>query len=186
MVYTDANGTVQVYPANWINVRAGSTSRLTRGKIHNIVQIVVHESFGNFLNDVSVMLVQTPFSWTDRTLPIALPTKNTPGGVNVTISGWGRLYTGGPMPFNLKWNTLKSLTLDECESSIGWGKESLLCLSHKVDNGACNGDSGGPALYDNELVGVAGFVVDGCDSNYPDGYARVYYHIDWIKKHTDL
>jgi len=55
-----------------------------------------------------------------------------------------------------------------------------------VDNGACNGDSGGPAVYNNQLVGVAGFVVDGCGSTYPDGYARVFYFKEWIKNHSDV
>ncbi|EDW65431.1 serine protease SP24D [Drosophila virilis] len=186
VVYEDASGTNQVYPASQITVRAGSNDRLSGGELRNIVEIVAHENYGNFLNDVAVMRVEKPFIYSENIQPIALPTKNTPGGVDVIISGWGRIKHGGDLPRYLQWNTLKSLTLDECESSIGWGEEAGLCLIHEVDNGACNGDSGGPAHYDNELVGVAGFVVGGCGNIYPDGYARVYYHVDWIKAHTDL
>lgn len=43
------------------------------------------------------------------------------------------------------------------------------------------GDSGGPATYKNELVGVANFVVDGCGSSRADGYARVSDFLQWIE-----
>lgn len=44
------------------------------------------------------------------------------------------------------------------------------------------GDSGGSAAYKNELIGVANFVVFGCGSNNPDGYASIPFFIDWINK----
>jgi secreted trypsin-like serine protease len=51
--------------------------------------------------------------------------------------------------------------------------------------------SGGPAIANGKLVGVANFVVGGCGSFFPDGYAKVSYFKNWIsqtvKKHdTEL
>lgn len=40
--------------------------------------------------------------------------------------------------------------------------------------------SGGPAIADGKLVGVANFVVGGCGSKYPDGYAKVSFFKNWI------
>lgn len=182
----EQDGVNVVYPASQMSIRAGSNDRFSGGILLNIVEIIAHENYGDFLNDVALLRVETPFIYSDHIRPIALPTQDTPGGVDIIISGWGRLTHGGDLPRYLQWNTLKSLTLEECRDHIDWGVPGGLCLIHEANNGACNGDSGGPAHYKNELVGVAGFVVGGCGSTYPDGYARVSYFIDWIKEHSDL
>lgn len=38
-------------------------------------------------------------------------------------------------------------------------------------------------MYNGKVMGVAGFVVEGCGSSWPDGYAEVSFHYDWIQKH---
>ncbi|XP_034489697.1 serine protease SP24D-like [Drosophila innubila] len=183
---TYENGTIEVYPAKNLNVRAGSNDRFSGGILRQVVEVIVHKDYGNFLNDIAVLRVDTPFIFSSNIQAISLPSQNTPADADIIISGWGRLTHGGDLPRYLQWNTLQSLSLEECQERIKYGYPNMLCLSHEPNNGACNGDSGGPALYKNEIVGIAGFVYGGCGSKNPDGYARVYYFIDWIKAHTDL
>lgn len=178
---TDSSGALQTYAAKDLNVRAGSNDRFSGGIINQVVEVIVHEDYGNFLNDVALLRLETPFIYSDSVQAIDLPKKNTPDDVDIIISGWGRLTHGGDLPRYLQWNTLKSLSLEECQARISYGYPNILCLSHEANNGACNGDSGGPALYNNEIVGIAGFVYTGCGTSYPDGYARVYSFVDWIK-----
>ncbi|ALC48930.1 CG1304 [Drosophila busckii] len=186
VTYDDADKQLQVYPASQMSIRAGSNDRLSGGIIKQVAEIVVHEDYGDFLNDVALLRVATPFIFSSDIQPIALPSDNTPADADIIISGWGRLWQAGDLPRYMQWNTLRSLSLPACQEAIKYGYENMLCLSHEADNGACNGDSGGPAHYKNELVGVAGFVYGGCGTKNPDGYARVFYFKDWIKKHTDL
>lgn len=186
VTYADATGAYVTYPASQFSVRVGSNDRFGGGVLHNIVEIIAHEDYGNFLNDLAVLRVETPFIYSDSIRPIPLATQNTPGDVDIIISGWGLTRPNGDLPRYLQWNTLTSLTLADCDEQIGWGVQGGLCLKHEVDNGACNGDSGGPALYNDELVGIAGFIVGYCGSSNPDGYARVYNFVDWIKAHTDV
>ncbi|XP_062139290.1 serine protease SP24D-like [Drosophila sulfurigaster albostrigata] len=180
------NGTVVVYPASNLNIRAGSNDRFSGGDLVQVVEIIVHENYGNFRNDLALMRVDPPFIFSENIQPISLPSENTPADADIIISGWGRLTYGGDMPRYLQWNTLTSMSLEACEASIFFGYENMLCLSHPANNGACSGDSGGPAHYNGELVGVSNFVYRGCGNVYPDGYARVYYFNDWIRAHTDL
>lgn len=35
-------------------------------------------------------------------------------------------------------------------------------------------------MYQKKLVGVANFVVSGCGTTHPDGYAKVSYYTRWI------
>lgn len=186
VTYQTATGDYVAYPASQYSVRVGSNDRFSGGVLHNIVEIIAHEDYGNFLNDLAVLRVETPFIYSDSIRPIALATQNTPGDVDVVISGWGLTKANGDLPRYLQWNALRSLTLDDCTEQINWGVPGGLCLKHEEDNGACNGDSGGPAHYNDELVGIAGFIVGYCGSSYPDGYARVFTFVDWIKAHTDV
>ncbi|XP_054728594.1 serine protease SP24D-like [Anastrepha obliqua] len=172
---------IEPYPARYFQVRVGSIQRTAGGKLLQLKRIIVNKTYGNFLNDVALLELEQPLVFTDNIKAIEMASEEVPSGEDVGISGWGRLYTGGPIPHRLQFNTLKALNTEECEASIQMGYDSIICLAHQADNGACNGDSGGPATYEGKLVGVAGFVVNGCGSTYPDGYAKVAYHLDWIK-----
>uniref|UniRef100_A0A1L8EAP4 Putative serine protease sp24d-like protein n=1 Tax=Haematobia irritans TaxID=7368 RepID=A0A1L8EAP4_HAEIR len=167
-------------PPELFQVRVGSVDRINGGTLVYIKRIIVHENYGNFLNDVALLELMEPLEWSNTIKPIEMADSEVPSGEDVIVSGWGRLFTGGPIPQRLQWNTLKALTTEECEKAIEWGYDSLICLAHTQNNGVCNGDSGGPATYQGKLVGVAGFVVDGCGSTNPDGYAKVFYHKKWI------
>ncbi|XP_030379301.1 serine protease SP24D-like [Scaptodrosophila lebanonensis] len=182
----DENNEYYTYPKERFSIRAGTNDRLAGGVLVNVVEIIVHEDYGNFLNDVALLRVDEPFIYTETLQPVRLASVYTPANADIIISGWGRIKAGGDLPRYLQWNTLTSASLEECENRIGWGKPGILCLLHPADNGACNGDSGGPALYNGEVVGIAGFVYGGCGNIYPDGYARVYYFRDWIKQHSGV
>ncbi|XP_054088503.1 serine protease SP24D-like [Zeugodacus cucurbitae] len=177
---------IQSYPPRVFQVRVGSIQRSIGGQVLKLKQIIVNKAYSDSLNDVALLELEQPLVFTKDIQPIQLADAEVPSGEDVIISGWGRLSTNGPSPNILQWNTLKALTVQECEELIGVGEDSLICLAHKVNNGACRGDSGGPATYKGKLVGVAGFVVNGCGSIYPDGYAKVAYHREWIRANSGI
>ncbi|XP_075157304.1 serine protease SP24D-like [Haematobia irritans] len=178
----DKNTTVALPPESF-RIRVGSIYRVT-GKIFYVTRVIVHENYGNFLNDIALLKLLDPLPWSNNVKPIELADSEVPAGEDVIISGWGRLSTDGPSSEILQWNTLKALTTKECRQTIDFADDSLICLAHTENNGACNGDSGGPAIYQGKLVGVAGFVVGGCGTKNPDGYAKVFYHKEWILKNS--
>lgn len=150
-------------------------------------EIIAHENYGNFLNDIALVRLKKPLIYSENIQAIPLATSEPKVDTPIIISGWGLLYNGGLLaPQKLQWNTLSRISQKECKDQILFDSNSLICLAHKVDNGACNGDSGGPAQYKGELVGVANFVYGGCGTTNPDGYASVVYHTKWIKDHSDL
>ncbi|XP_055389208.1 serine protease SP24D-like [Condylostylus longicornis] len=163
-------------------VVAGSNQLSNGGVAITAKRIISHERYGNFQNDVALIELSSPLQYSSAIQPIKLARTKVPYNAQVTISGWGRIYTGGPIPENLKYNYLQAVGT----SCGGMNFAGLICLGHPSNNGACNGDSGGPAVYNNELVGIANFVVGGCGSTYPDGYASVEYYRDWVQKNTGL
>ncbi|XP_020797847.1 serine protease SP24D [Drosophila serrata] len=180
----DSDGKYVAVAAERLTVRSGSNDRFSGGILSQVAEVIFHENYGNFENDIALLRLDTPLIYSASIQPIALPTVDTPVDANIIISGWGRLWHQGDLPRYLQYNTLKSISTELCDELIGFDFPGELCLIHEEDNGACNGDSGGPAIYNGEVVGIAGFVVGGCGSNYPDGYARVYYFREWIRKYV--
>ncbi|XP_073833453.1 serine protease SP24D-like [Musca autumnalis] len=182
----DSEGNYYTYSPSVFTVRVGSNDRLQGGLVLRIAEITVHEDYGNFLNDVALLRLEEPLIYSANIQPITLATAEVPAGSPVIISGFGRIKAGGDIPQKLQWNTLTAISRSECKAAINWDSDALICLAHPANNGACNGDSGGPAMYNGEVVGIAGFVYGGCGNIYPDGYAKVYYHREWIKAHSDV
>uniref|UniRef100_A0A0K8U836 Serine protease SP24D n=1 Tax=Bactrocera latifrons TaxID=174628 RepID=A0A0K8U836_BACLA len=182
----DDEGNYFVYAAEHFSIRAGSSNRLLGGVVKKVIKIVVNENYANFLHDLAVLTLETPLIYSNNIQPIPLASAEVPTGDNVIISGWGYTATNAYASNKLKWNTVQTLSRLSCLTTIGMASDAVLCLGHSVDNGACFGDSGGPAAYQGELVGVASFVVGGCGTSNPDGYAKVFKHLDWIKEHSDL
>ncbi|XP_017870415.1 PREDICTED: serine protease SP24D-like [Drosophila arizonae] len=180
------NGTLIPTPASEITIRAGTLDRFVGGMIRNVAHVRVHEEYNSFWNDLALLKLESPLIYSNQIRAIPLASAETPAGSDVVISGWGRLWHQGDLPRQLQFNTLSALSKLQCATSIAVYRDSMLCLAHEKDNGACNGDSGGPAIYNGELVGVAGFVVTGCGSSRADGYAKVFYHRDWIIQHANL
>ncbi|EDV38405.1 uncharacterized protein Dana_GF21864 [Drosophila ananassae] len=181
------DGSFVAIDADRFTIRAGSNDRFSGGVLVNVVEVIFHEGYNtNLHNDVAVLRLESPLIFSSSIQPIALPSVQTPDDADIIVSGWGRLKAGGDLPRYLQYNTLKSISFEKCDELIGWGLEMELCLLHEADNGVCHGDSGGPAIYNGEVVGIAGFVWGSCGTTYPDGYSRVWYHKEWIIQHTDL
>lgn len=177
------NGNQVIRPSQ-ITVLAGTVSLNKGGIRRNVQRIIPHERYGNFQNDVALLELAQSYlpSSSIRTIPLART--EVPAGSTVTISGWGRLYANGPIPNALQYNRATAVSARDCAAQTGINS-GLLCLRSAVNNGACNGDSGGPAVYNNQLVGVANFVINYCGSNAPDGYAKVSDFVQWIESRVN-
>ncbi|KAH8276757.1 hypothetical protein KR044_011782, partial [Drosophila immigrans] len=180
------NGTVVLTPASLLSIRAGSLDRFAGGMLVNVEEVHVHEDYKVVWNDVAVLKLVRPLIFSSQLHAIPLASAEIAGDSQVIISGWGRLTHDGDVPRSLQWNTLSALSKLKCYLFLGIYDDHMLCLDHEAGNGACNGDSGGPAIFNGEIVGIAGFVVDACGTDMADGYAKVFYHRQWIIKHANL
>lgn len=90
------------------------------------------------MNDIAVMRLERPLNFTNSIQPIKLLSKEIPTGGNVTISGWGKVSNIGGISDRLKFNTLQAIAEKECAKNTGINHKGLICLGHKIGNGACN------------------------------------------------
>ncbi|XP_003471391.2 chymotrypsin-like elastase family member 3B [Cavia porcellus] len=114
-----------------------------------------------------------------------------PNGEPCYISGWGRLYTNGPLPNKLQQALMPMVDYKHCSQKDWWGstvKATMVCAGGDLQSG-CNGDSGGPLNCPTnagiwQVHGVASFVSSlGCNTlQKPTVFTRVSAFTDWIKQ----
>ncbi|XP_055385770.1 serine protease SP24D-like [Condylostylus longicornis] len=180
---TDAEGRPP-NPAHEFNVQAGSTVLRRGGVNRRVKRIIVHQQYGNFLNDLALLELTEPLPLGNGIKPIQLETADTAPNVPVVISGWGKEGNNKDISQTLKYNWVRSISQAECGRLAGLNRPEVICFVSPVQNGACMGDSGGPAVHNGKLVGVASFVLEGCGSQNPDAYVKVSHFINWIRAYS--
>ncbi|PZC75048.1 hypothetical protein B5X24_HaOG200514 [Helicoverpa armigera] len=167
-----------------MTVTVGTNSRIDRGLTYSVDRIIIHELYDSsaIKNDVSLIRVSREMQFSDLVQPIQLPETNTDEGVEMMLSGWGRLSYPGTLPIQLQMINVTSLSVEHCQSiykRINPVFNTQICSLTKTGEGACHGDSGGPLVVDNSVVGIVSWGMP-CARGYPDVYTRVYSFKDWI------
>nr|ABZ04016.1 serine protease 8 [Costelytra zealandica] len=166
-----------------VMVVAGTNTLNAGGVTHPASRFIVHGDFEyeTLFNDVAVIQLAIPLSYTSVIGPVALNTADT-GAVTATLIGWGLTSTEGYIPNNLQQLNTNTITHALCQST--WGSlviTSQICAFSAFGQGACFGDSGGPLVQagSNVQLGIVSFGV-ACAQGFPDVYTRVSSFDSWI------
>lgn len=106
--------------------------------------------------------------------------------VDCVLIGWGRTTSSGTISERLQYVDTKTLRLVDClnywaNNRIGDGH---LCALTTRGEGACNGDSGGPLIFEGKQIGIVSWGSP-CANGYPDVYTRVSSYITWIGEYVN-
>ncbi|XP_076748619.1 trypsin-1-like [Xylocopa sonorina] len=182
--------------ASAIKVVAGTIdlSKPEQGSEHSVKKIIVHENYdedNSWLNDIALLKVETPFVKSNQVafVPLPLSDADIPANTLATVSGWGRLWQGGPTTVYLQ--RVDILIADREYCRLIYGKEdyniynSQICAyDPSIQKGSCHGDSGGPLTVGGKLVGLVSWAMGCALTDYPTVYTRVAAHLDWIRLHA--
>uniref|UniRef100_A0A4W5NZ43 Elastase 3 like n=1 Tax=Hucho hucho TaxID=62062 RepID=A0A4W5NZ43_9TELE len=204
---------------NWVMTAAHCINpslsyRVFVGK-HNLVEteegsqaiipekLVVHEKwnpiFVAFGNDIALIKLSEHVTLTDQVQLGCIPAAGIvlDNQYPCYITGWGRVYTGGPIADNLQQALMPVVDHATCSKPDWWGialRTTMVCAGGDGIVAGCNhgggcimGDSGGPLNCKNpegvwEVHGIASFV-SGLGCNYakkPTVFTRVSNFNDWI------
>uniref|UniRef100_A0A8C7HMU2 pancreatic elastase II n=1 Tax=Oncorhynchus kisutch TaxID=8019 RepID=A0A8C7HMU2_ONCKI len=157
-------------------------------------KIIVHENWDSYRirNDIALIKLQSPVTFSDSVMAACLPDSGIvlPHNAPCYVTGWGRLWTGGPIADVLQQALLPVVSHANCTKPDWWGSlvtSSMVCAGGDGDLASCNGDSGGPLNCQNsdgswDVHGVVSFGSSmGC--NYPKKpsvFTRVSAYISWI------
>ncbi|XP_034025345.1 elastase 3 like [Thalassophryne amazonica] len=176
---------------NLIEEEAGSKAILPE-------KMIVHEKWNPILvalgNDIALIKLSESVTLSDQVQLACIP----PAGTLLQnlypcyITGWGRLYTGGPIADKLQQALMPVADHATCSQPDWWGiavRTTMVCAGGDGIVAGCNGDSGGPLNCKNakgvwEVHGIASFVSGlGCNfEKKPTVFTRVSAFNDWIDK----
>ena len=176
-----------------IKVIAGTINLTAPKSEHNVKKIIVHEKYNpddSWKNDIALLKVEKPFVKSEQITFVSLPPKNqvVKANDNAVVSGWGRLWKGGPTTVRLQRVNILIADQEYCKytyKNVGNIYDSHVCAyDPSVAKGSCNGDSGGPLTVNGVLTGLVSWAMGCARTDYPTVYTRVSAHIDWIKSHA--
>uniref|UniRef100_A0A3Q1EXS1 ST14 transmembrane serine protease matriptase a n=1 Tax=Acanthochromis polyacanthus TaxID=80966 RepID=A0A3Q1EXS1_9TELE len=162
----------------------------------NVKQVIPHPNYNDFTfdNDIALMELDSPVTYSDYIKPICLPAAqhSFPPGNTVWVTGWGATREGGFAASVLQKAQVRIINWKTCDSLMGGQLTSrMLCagvLTGGVD--ACQGDSGGPlSSPSGSRMFLAGVVSwgDGCARrNKPGIYTTVTKFRAWITQKTGV
>ncbi|XP_067633522.1 trypsin eta-like [Eurosta solidaginis] len=158
------------------------------GQHYPATKWIGHAEFSTYTADydIGLLFVDLPFEFTadGATLrSINIRRQRPAAGHLATVVGWGYREEFGPSSNYLKEIQVPIVSQSECVSIYGVGEvtERMICAGF-VNGGhdACQGDTGGPLIYNGELVGLVSWG-RGCGRpGYPSGYTYVDSLRSWI------
>ncbi|XP_026207707.1 serine protease [Anabas testudineus] len=159
-----------------------------------VSQVISNPDFNNtFLNnDIALMKLSSPVSYTDYIKPICLAS-NSSQFYNSTLcwaTGWGRIGNNEPLQ---AYNTLQEVQIpvvgnNQCSCDYVPEKDAnitsnMICAGQQ-GKGTCQGDSGGPLQCKQGSVwiqaGITSFGVPCALAGFPEVFARVSQFQIWI------
>lgn len=161
--------------------------------------IIIHPEFDRhrFLNDIALIRLSKPFTFDMYVGSIQLPLRTYAGNYLVgrtgVASGWGNTgFFDDKVSDELRFVHLVVEHRDTCfdyyetdGEVIGDGE--VCANTANGTRGICEGDSGGPFVVLDRLVGISSYISPfGCQDDSPVVFTGVVHYLDWIKNVTSL
>ncbi|MDX2322485.1 MAG: serine protease [Moritella sp.] len=207
----DDSSFVAVIPSK-VTVYSGSIDRSSTGEMvrNTVSTVVVHPSYNPTLNINDIALLQLTLPAVLPAQPIKLMNKKLQSdadlefdaavGNNLLVSGWGRTSTDASQSTDILQKAIVTgITDRSCALTWGWnGREDNYICANEIKRGSCNGDSGGPLIWQDKLAQsdddlgyrLAGVVSFGNTKQcaydlFPDVYTQVSSYKTWITDEVD-
>uniref|UniRef100_A0A669D0M1 ST14 transmembrane serine protease matriptase a n=1 Tax=Oreochromis niloticus TaxID=8128 RepID=A0A669D0M1_ORENI len=185
-------------PGSWEVYLGLHEQRKTQDPVQkrNLKQVIPHPNYNKFTfdNDIALMELDSPVTYSDFIKPICLPAPQHefPPGQSVWITGWGATREGGSAAVVLQKASVRIINQAVCNELMGGQITSRMFCAGVLTGGvdACQGDSGGPlSSLSGSRMFLAGVVSwgDGCARrNKPGIYTTVTKYRGWIKEKTGV
>uniref|UniRef100_A0A182RTL0 Peptidase S1 domain-containing protein n=1 Tax=Anopheles funestus TaxID=62324 RepID=A0A182RTL0_ANOFN len=171
-------------PVDQLNVFYGSEKLFSNGRYNRVKTVHFHDQYEHgFKYDLAVVEVRRKFDVSSTSRPVAFGGESFGENLMATVTGYGRSNVEGNMAFQLKYAQLTSLPDSQCREAMGDDYyEGVFCLDTSEGSGFCTGDYGGPAVFEDRLVGVGSYTVgDKCETGQPDVFVDVGYFSAWVQ-----
>ncbi|KAG7310447.1 hypothetical protein JYU34_003228 [Plutella xylostella] len=176
-------------------IRTGSTLASSGGNIQAVARFFSHSGFVHTTqdNDIAIMRTTNPIVLVPGLVAVgslAGSNYNVPDGASVWAVGWGAGRLNGPGSEQLRHVEVWTVNQEVCKSRYQNIRrtvtDNMICSGHLDVGGRdqCTGDSGGPLLHENVVIGLSSWGQDCASAEYPGVNVRVSRYIDWIRSNA--
>ncbi|XP_023406985.1 serine protease 55 [Loxodonta africana] len=167
-------------------------------EIKGVTKIILHKDFKkvNMDNDVALLLVDSPITFSDQKIPICLPRQPIPSTWHqCLVAGWGQTNTDDKNSMTTDLMKVPMIIMDweECSKKFPKLTKNMLCAGYKNESyDACQGDSGGPLVCTPGpgkkwyQVGIISWGKSCGHKNIPGIYTWLVKYDLWIKNVTEM
>jgi len=155
----------------------------------DVKRFIVHPGFNLNTMDNDIALIELDTNITNVS-PIAYDTVHSLiSGIQTKVAGWGNMSTVNDIyPNDLRAALTPIVDFNQCNASNSYDGEltqNMICAGYFVSNrDSCYGDSGGPLIVDNTLVGIVSWGGDCAEDGFPGVYTKVQNYTSWIETYV--
>ncbi|KAK5645614.1 hypothetical protein RI129_004078 [Pyrocoelia pectoralis] len=159
-----------------LSVRYGSSLINEGGTVIDLSEVLQHPLYNpeTVDYDIAVLKLDGQVLLSPQAQRVNLvPRYLAVGGRSAQVSGWGRLFSGGPLSEQLQVVEVKEEDRDACNSAYS-GKitDRMICFKDPGQD-SCQQDSGGPLVHDVGQIGVVSWGYGCADPAYPGVYSNI-------------
>ncbi|XP_073846561.1 trypsin eta-like [Musca autumnalis] len=187
VVLTGAQCVVDIQPEQKVMIVAGANTRLGYdGMPYPALKWVHHASYNEWTvdNDIAIIIIDDVFDFSHPLIkPIQIRETRPANGKLVTVTGWGYQEESGPSTKTLEEVEVPVVSNEQCTSLHGAGEitERMICAGNlSGGKDSCHGDTGGPLVYNSELVGLVSWGRGCARPNLPGVYTYVPSLKQWV------
>lgn len=163
-----------------------------------VSEVIMHENYVSKTadNDIALLRLAEPISYTAYTIPVCLPTRPLAErelwAVSLhTVSGWGRRSENGPTSHILRRLKVPRIRTQQCKEDSGVElTQNMFCAGYiEGQQDSCKGDSGGPLVTKYKktvfLLGIVSWGKGCARPGHYGIYTRVSNYLEWIHNRTE-
>ncbi|XP_049545479.1 chymotrypsin-1-like [Anopheles darlingi] len=185
--------------AQTVQVGRTDISRPVDESVYDIEDVVIHPGYNpsdSYIDDIALLKLRKPLVFSETVQPVRIPNRfmevdfgpnNANENVVVTLIGWGRNATEGPVQTTLQEVDYYLVSNEKCNQIHSNHIYPMqMCAAEPGGwKGQCSGDSGGPLLLNGVQVGIVSWSVKPCASPpYPGVLTKVSYYVDFINTYA--
>ncbi|KDR18325.1 Trypsin-2 [Zootermopsis nevadensis] len=175
-----------------LTIRATAPMRNILGQIRNVSFYVLHPKYEPETMDYDIALIRLSEeiafgNTTNNTVTIAT---EVPFEGNIArVSGWGSPYPGAWLSPLLTEKNVTIVYFNECQYAYSGINnlvtERMICAT-STSGGPCQGDTGDPLVFEEELIGVMAWSYGCGEPKFPTVYTDVTKFRAWVSDYTGL
>lgn len=152
--------------------------RFKKGISRAIVKKISHPQFSdkNLAYDFGLLYLNAPVSGIK---PLKIYNSKIPTLTSLLTAGWG-IDNSGSSSNILRQLSIQTQKWASCQRVYENLARSSFCATGRSGGDTCTGDSGGPALFRNQIVGIVSWGRGCGKKGFPGVYGDISFAADWI------